>query len=194
MALIKAPHHKGCQAILKDHKETFKRSPGSRKKHHAWPGGYWEHIEQVMNWGSDLYHRFSATGMAALPKEERFTLSDVLVVLFVHDLEKPWRYVPDAPCPITAPLLKTKQQRAEFRLAMLEHYKVKLKPHQLHALQFVEGLRDNEYDPTRRVMSPLATLCHTADMLSAGTMYAPPAPSKIVSKDQQTVQTQLVAF
>lgn len=190
VALIKAPHRQGCSLLLKEQAEVFKRAPGSRKKHHAWPGGYWDHAEQCMNWAIDLHARFTQTGMQALFDEDRFSLSDALVVLFVHDLEKPWRYVADAPCPIPVPLLKTKQQRAEFRLSLIEHYDIRMTAAQLEALKYVEGVRDDEYDPTRRLMSPLATLCHTADLLSAGTMFSLNEATQNIERRSEPNQSQ----
>jgi len=39
-----------------------------------------------------LYRSFEATGrLAELAPEEQFTLADGLPVLFLHDIEKPWR-------------------------------------------------------------------------------------------------------
>jgi hypothetical protein len=55
-------------------------------KHQAWEGGYVDHLQETMNIGIDLYKTFSQR------RDLTFTLSDLFIVLFLHDLEKPFKY------------------------------------------------------------------------------------------------------
>ena len=76
-----------------DHAERIAWAPGSREAHHAWEGGYAEHLRQTMWIANHNYELLVASGrMAELPSEEQFTLSDALTVLFLHDIEKMYVY------------------------------------------------------------------------------------------------------
>lgn len=86
-----------------------------------------------------------------------FGLLDAPVVLFLHDIEKPWRPRED---------LQTKAQRAAFRLSMVDAYGIRLTEMQKNALKYVEGEGD-DYRSDRRVMSELAAFCHMCDVASA---------------------------
>jgi hypothetical protein len=59
-------------------------APGSTKNHQAWEGGYIDHITEVMNIAHWLY--------TSSPRPLPFGLADALEVLFLHDLEKPWKF------------------------------------------------------------------------------------------------------
>lgn len=64
------------------------KAPGSSHNHQAWEGGYADHVAETMNIACQLYFMFD--DLRGLP----FVLSDPLVVMFLHDLEKPWKYLP----------------------------------------------------------------------------------------------------
>jgi hypothetical protein len=75
--------------------ENFMRivdAPGSSKNHQAWKGGYIDHVVETMNIACQLYWAFERLGRFG--KEAPFVVSDALVVLFLHDIEKPWKYLP----------------------------------------------------------------------------------------------------
>src|SRR5262249_9207094 len=71
---------------LAEHNDLFWSARGSSHNHQAWAGGYAHHVREVMNVAVVLYDALGQ--LRPLP----FSLSDALVVLFVHDLEKPWAY------------------------------------------------------------------------------------------------------
>jgi hypothetical protein len=148
------------QRILADNRDLLRTAAGSRASHHSWPGGYWDHITECLNLAVAHYALWEA--IRPLP----YQLWEAFEVLFVHDLEKPWKYVPDAPCPIPVPKLTEKPARAEFRLDLLRYYGVDLTADQQNALKYCEGEGDDHH-PERRVMLPLAHLCHTCDETSA---------------------------
>ena len=76
----------GCLKILSENRKLFETTQGSVNNHQAWIGGYLDHIQEVMNIGRLLHFRLSS--VRQLP----FNLDDVLIVLFLHDIEKPWKY------------------------------------------------------------------------------------------------------
>lgn len=62
---------------------------GSKSKHQNWQGGYIQHLEEIMNIAIEMYHLLDTK------RTLTFTISDCILVLFLHDLEKPWKYSPD---------------------------------------------------------------------------------------------------
>src|SRR5215470_20398319 len=83
---IEQPYRFAFQQLLAGHDALFRSARGSSHNHQAWAGGYADHIREVMNLAVVLHE--SLGRLRPLP----FSLSDALVVLFVHDLEKPWAY------------------------------------------------------------------------------------------------------
>ena len=76
----------GCLKILSENRKLFETTQGSVNNHQAWIGGYLDHIQEVMNIGRLLHFRLSS--VRQLP----FNLDDVLIVLFLHHIEIPWKY------------------------------------------------------------------------------------------------------
>jgi hypothetical protein len=126
---------------------------GSTHNHQAWDGGYLDHVAEVMNIAVRLYA--DLTAMRQLP----FTLSDALIVLYLHDLEKPF----------TGSLGLPKQERREFRDALIVTHGIELSPIQQNALTYVEV--EFDYTNTERKMGELACFCHICDVLSARLWY-----------------------
>jgi len=156
------------QRMLHDHGELFMRAGGSKANHQAWVGGYWDNVCECLNLAIVQYDLWNSL------RPRPYHLSEALEVLFVHDLEKPWKYFPSTPCPITVPNLQSKPERARFRLELLAWYGVNLSPEQQNALQYCEG-ELGEYDPDQRKMQPMAHLCHTCDETSARQFHDYPA-------------------
>lgn len=147
-------------------------APGSRGAHHAWPGGYQEHIRQTMMIAEINFRLIQqAVRLETLPEEERFSLSDALTVMFLHDIEKPFIYEFDPAGKIKILRKMTKPDRKQFREKIIEDYGFEITPTMANALQFVEGVRDSDYVPGQRADKPLAALCHAADNLSARVFY-----------------------
>lgn len=137
------------------------RARGSTNNHQAWTGGYLDHVQEAMNVATVLYPLMNK--LRPLP----FSMSDALLVVFAHDLEKPWKY------------FKTKNGRWEhtkgfedknshhnFRIQKLKEYGIKLTAHQENAVRYAEG-ELNDYTNKKRVMNPLAAFCHICDITSA---------------------------
>jgi hypothetical protein len=72
--------------IVEDHWDKIKAAPGSSNNHQAWPGGYLDHVIETLNIARWLYQ--------TCPREFPFNLSAALEVMFLHDLEKPWKHAP----------------------------------------------------------------------------------------------------
>ncbi len=158
---VDLPNRRGCLRILKENRKLFQTVQGSTDNHQNWPGGYLDHVQEIMNIARVLYEQMSA--LRPLP----FSLSDVLLIVYLHDLEKPWKYELRGDGQLHhKPGFETKAQAHAFRKKKLKEYGIKLTPDQQNALKYVEGeLAD--YSPRRRVMGPLAALCHMADVASA---------------------------
>lgn len=139
--------------------------------HQAWPGGYNDHVTEVMNTASLLYDTLGS--VRPLPFEK----SDALLVMFLHDLEKPFKYAFDVQGRLVVdPNIRDKADCAAKRNQVMEQYGIQLDPQQANAMYFVEGIRDGDYTPGARLMGELAALCHSADVLSARLWYNYPLP------------------
>lgn len=155
-----------CKQIYRDFIALFQSAPGSSHNHQAWPGGYYDHVTEAMNIAATLYDTLSSA--RTLP----FKKSDGLLVMFLHDLEKPFKYqIDEQGSLIDNPDIPDKAARAAKRNQLIQQYGIELDDQQLNALKFVEGVRDQDYTPGVRLMGELAALCHCADILSARLWY-----------------------
>lgn len=155
------PNRGGCHRLLAENRGLFQTAYGSTHNHQAWPGGYIDHITEIMNVAAVLYERLNA--LRPLP----FSLSDLLLVVFLHDVEKPWKYERDADGQLRhREALKGKESHQQFRMAKLAEYGIHLTPEQENGLKYAEG-ELGDYTNSRRVMGPLAALAHMCDVASA---------------------------
>jgi hypothetical protein len=168
IALIDEPHRSICERILSDHRATFEVAWGSTHNHQAWDGGYVDHITDGMNYARHLYDFDSAFG-----RPFPFTLSDALLVFYLHDIEKPWRIVvSESGEASNREDLSTKEDFQRFREETLAHYGLVLNPYQFNAFTYVEGERHGvTYSSKNRVMNELASFCHKVDNWCARTWY-----------------------
>lgn len=159
IALIDDPNRTACEKILNDNIEPFETVRGSTHNHQAWEGGYVEHVTECCNYAYYLYD-FDAGFGRPLP----FSKSDAILIMFLHDLEKPWRIesMPDGTARNRLGL-DTKKAFKEFRERKLADYGIALSPSQLNALTYVEG-EMGDYSSERRVMNELAAFCHKVDV------------------------------
>lgn len=158
--------------MLIDNLELFLQSSGSSNNHQNWQGGYLDHVAEVMNLAIEDYKMLNSL------RPLTFTLSEALVVLFLHDIEKPWRYQinQETGALETIPGMQDKQARAENRNETIAKYGLILNPQQLNAMKYVEGELD-DYTPKQRMMWPLAAFCHRQDVWSARGWPNYPLPS-----------------
>lgn len=172
LSSIEDPAGAACLRILEDHEDLFRSQPGSSHNHQVWPGGYYDHIQEVLNIANLLYGTLGA--VRPLP----FSISDALLVLFLHDLEKPWRFEPDGQGGFRQREgVRSKAEKAAFREAKLAEYGIELTPEQRNAFTYVEG-EGEDYSSQRRVMCELAAFCHMCDVASARIWHAHPLPER----------------
>ena len=169
LQLIVSPLRQVCLSLYADHRDRFEIAPGSSANHQAWPGGYADHVCEVLNYAYPLYGLQQALG-----RPMPFDLSDALLVLFLHDLEKPFRlaHTPEGLIQ-NDPTLSSKQASKEFREDLIARYGLTLTHTQANALQYVEG-EGSDYSRTHRAMNELAAFCHQADVWSARQCHAYP--------------------
>jgi hypothetical protein len=162
---VDEPDRSAFQRLLAESDEVFRSARGSSHNHQAWPGGYADHIREVMNTAVVLYDALSR--LRPLP----FSLSDALIVLFVHDLEKPWAYEE-----VGGDWRRRdgfKENAHDFRLTKLAAVGITLAAELERAVFFVEG-EGGQYSNQHRAMSPLAAFCHLCDVVSARMWYDHP--------------------
>jgi 23S rRNA maturation-related 3'-5' exoribonuclease YhaM len=155
VGLIDDPNRERCSDLWLENYARFARAPGSSHNHQAWPGGYAGHVTETMQIACAIYPAMSAHH--PLP----FSLSDALLVMFLHDLEKPWRVTDDE-----RKMLTSKQARRDFRGEKIRENFIEITAEQENALRYVEGEND-DYSPGLRVMNELAAFCHCCDIASA---------------------------
>lgn len=162
LALIGEPYRTSAQRILADHRKLFEQARGSTHNHQTWDGGYIDHVTDGMNYARHLYALDAALG-----RPMPFSLSDALLIFYLHDLEKPWRIlVQESGQAINRPGLDSKAAFKKFREAKLAEYGLELTPALRNGLTYVEG-EGADYSSTRRVMNELAAFCHKVDVWSA---------------------------
>src|SRR5688572_23699795 len=171
LAQIEGPNGEGCRRLFETYQHRFEVSPGSSHNHQHWPGGYRDHVGEAMNIGAQVYDLYNS--LRPLP----FTKSDVLLIVFLHDLEKPFRYTDEDGTLIENPTPADKEKLEAFKRNLISEFGIQLSPQQSNALEFVEGIRDHKYRKDRRVMGELAVICHIADLTSARLWFNHPLPS-----------------
>lgn len=161
---IDNPNTERCKNLFADFQERFKKSPGALRKHQAWKGGYIHHLEEAMNLGEAFYKEMN--NFRKLP----FSFSDVILVLFLHDLEKPFRYVSPK-----KEFLNDIEKHA-FIESLIKKYKIKLNTEHKNALKYIHGEGDS-FHRTKRIQKPLAAFVHCLDVMSARIWFDEPKKS-----------------
>jgi hypothetical protein len=155
------------EELWTDYASAMEAACGSSHNHQAWPGGYKHHVVECLNIVLRQYRWMDE--VRPLP----FSLEDALVVMFLHDIEKPFKnggFFKVCRCKALCGHLQwgaSKAFRKKFRTDLIHEIGIKLSEAQWNALQYVEGVPDNEYSPGERTMGELAAFCHCADILSA---------------------------
>jgi hypothetical protein len=168
---IDEPNRTACGRILAEHRTLFATVQGSTHNHQAWRGGYLDHVAEVMNIAVLLYEQLSAK--RPLP----FSLSDILLVVFLHDIEKPWKYELGSDGQLHHKAdMQGKAAHQKFRMEMLAKYGVVLTAEHENGLKYAEG-ELSDYTNKQRMMGPLAALAHMCDVASARLWFDHPAAS-----------------
>jgi hypothetical protein len=168
ISLMDEPFRSKCRKMYYDHQVAFDHVPGSLSKHQAWPGGLADHIFETAMIAEQMYSKFNM--MRTLP----FRMADVYLILFLHDIEKAWRYRKEANRQKVA-VARTPAERKQFTLDKIREYGIELDTDQANALRYIEG-EGEKYNPDFRVMNALSAFCHAVDTLSARMWYEYPEP------------------
>lgn len=149
-----------CRRLYSENWHLIEKAPGSRANHQAWPGGYLDHIEEVLAIAERAYSALPERGFP-------FTLGDAALVLLLHDIEKPWKYV-------AGKKFTSSEERHGFVLDLAAQYGIPLADDHLNGLKYVHGELGGTYSPTRRAQKPLAAFVHCCDVFSARVWYDEP--------------------
>lgn len=161
LEMIPEPNRSACLRLYDEEHERFLRARGSTHNHQAWPGGYHDHVEDAMNYAILFYRAELQTGRA-MP----YALEDALLAIYLHDLEKPWRFEQADGAWRTTGLMKTKADRAEFRWKKIAACGIILSEQVENAVRYAEGEGD-DYRSDARVSNELAGFVHEMDNHSA---------------------------
>lgn len=164
LSLIDSPNREKCFQLTADYFSIFSVSRGSEKKHQAWTGGYLDHIVETMNIAVLLYETLSSQGRP-LP----FSASDTLLVLFLHDLEKPFKQASGEELGLVNDGKKINDSIFKFKYQLMEKYEFDITSEHLNAFMYIEG-EGSDYCENR-MMNELAAFCHMCDIWSARGWY-----------------------
>lgn len=156
IVFIDAEYQMKCQDMWEYFLGNCPYAKGSSSNHQAYEGGYFKHIQDCMHICVTLYDS-TQRGIGRLP----FTSSDALLVLFLHDIEKPIKY---SDMSMKLPFAGLNDH--EVRQKLLDMFDIELKEHHVEALRYIHGEGD-DYSKTERVMSPLSAFCHCCDVFSS---------------------------
>jgi len=172
LEMIDEPNRSACTRILTNNRKLFQTVQGSTNNHQNWPGGYFDHVQEIMNIAIALYERLNSI------RPLTFSLSDLLLVVYLHDVEKPWKYeLRDDGQLHHKATMQNKEDHQRFRMAKLTEYGVVFTPEQENGMKYAEG-ELNDYSNRRRVMGPLACVAHMCDVCSARLWFAHPMEEK----------------
>jgi len=121
------------------------------------------HLQEVLNIAVDQYTFLGERRYAP------FVLSDALTVLFLHDLEKPWKYGGHQ-----GPTPQNHHEQQQFILDKISEYGITLTSDQYIGLKYVHG-EGEDYSPHYRVQNPIAAFVHICDTMSARIWHNFPA-------------------
>ena len=160
--IIPEPNKTACYKIFLENEERFRNARGSSHNHQYWKGGYLDHLTEIMNLAIVFYKTLNDI------RPLQFSLSDSLLSLYLHDLEKPWRYETDAEGKIVVnTALADKSKTAiPFVEQKVREYGFVLSEEHWNAIKYAEGEK-NDYAPSKRTSTPLAAFVHLCDSWSA---------------------------
>lgn len=166
ISTLPEPNLSACLRLLEEEKERLQLAPGSTHNHQAWEGGYIGHIVETIGIAKLIY------GPLNSKRELPFTLEDVILCLFLHDIEKPWKYVLGQN-ELDDDDLSTKEKRHDFRKELIAKYGFELTEEQWNGVEYAEGEIHN-YSNRKRHMGRLAAFVHMCDVWSARGWYDEP--------------------
>lgn len=174
ISMIDEPNKTPSQNLYFNNKEKFQRAKGSSFKHQAWVGGYIDHIEEVMNISIPFYEMLNSR------RELPFSISDALLVLYLHDLEKAWKYGGSEE---EVKEYEKFEKNYDFITSKALEYNFKLTAEHLNALKYVHG-EGEDYNKKINIQGPLAAFVHNCDIISARIWHDFPKKRKIAGQNR----------
>ena len=123
--ILQGDNREGCKRMWNYFIEKCNTAKGSSHNHQYWEGGYFDHIKEIMDYAEILYNSMSK--YRTLP----FTLSDAILILFLHDIEKPIKYGTN--------LSVSHMSNHEIRDMLMKDYCISLSEYQLNGLNYKIG-------------------------------------------------------
>lgn len=143
--------------LYQDIIEEMPNAKWSSNNKHQWrEWWYYDHIADILKFGKILYDNLNA--YRKLP----FSFDDVIIVILIHDIEKPYKYTWDKEKHKDLLMLNDHSIRDNI----LETYNITLSATQQNGADYIHG-EWHEYSKTERIMWPLAAFCHSIDVISA---------------------------
>jgi hypothetical protein len=152
---IRGDNYHKCLDLLMFLKDKYPNAPGSSHNHQAFKGGYYKHISSVLDYANELYHL-----MQMKNENLNFSMSDVTLVLFLHDIEKPIKYSEDF----------QGENDDTIRQKLIKQFDITLTKEQELSIKYIHG-EGNDYKKDQRIMSPLCAFCHCCDVISSRIFY-----------------------
>jgi hypothetical protein len=164
--------------IYFEYERVFAYAAGSSHNHQAWKGGYLDHIAETLRINRLTYAALNA--FRPLP----FTEDSAAICLFLHDIEKPFRYGPkDHPeCIKWATWHRQwcegedeygdetyegwEAAKWEIIRSFDRQFGLKLTDDEINAIKYTHG-EGNDHRKDTRVAGPLAAHVHHCDNISA---------------------------
>jgi len=155
LMMVDEPHKTECLRFISKHRRLFNSSKGSAIKHQPWPGGYRDHVAEVMRIAAVTYRALEE--IRPLP----FTLGHALVGCFLHDIEKIWKHALE------------EDDRSSIDEVKLLSKHFTMNDDLWNAIHYAHGEGD-DYHPTERIQRPLAAFVHHCDNTSARIWFDKP--------------------
>ncbi len=158
---VSEPNRSIANKLWKSLKTEVPTAAWSSHNHQAREGGYFGHILDICNFAKIHYEAMSQV------RELPFTLWDAILVLFLHDMEKPFTYAPH----------EHEEYKHltdyELRDKVIKDRWFELTEDHRNGLIYVHGEWD-DHKKNERVQWPLAAFVHCMDTMSARIFYDMP--------------------
>lgn len=164
--------HDSLLKLYDDFAEIFHYAAGSSHNHQVWKGGYADHVADIIRSAILGYHIIDTWRPLHSLGVESFTLDSAIITLFLHDIEKPFRYGPtnDPRCKKWQGRFTDWQEWESAKWEIIEELQTKygfeLLIDEINALKYTHGEGD-DHKKDERVSCPLAAFVHHCDNTSA---------------------------
>lgn len=143
--------------------EALKNNPASIKYHHNYPSGLYVHTLEVMRFALELFEVYKDKMV------QHFTRDDVILVTFIHDLEKITKYKRNTSinAGISEPYYAYNYNKIDMNdsaevINLVGKYDIHLTDIQINSVVFHHGGWSSE----KGKLTELAALIHIADLMS----------------------------